>query len=150
MNKIFILILIMLLLPNLLFAHGESPHLGNIDFPSTGKPEAKPYFEKGVMLLHSFQYGEALSYFQKAQTLDPRFALAYWGEAMTYNHPLWGEQECDLAVKTLARFASTAEGRVAKAKSGKEKGLINAINHLYGEGDKVTRDKNYMNAMRQL
>ncbi len=149
MNKIFIGILTMLLLPSLIFAHSEA-HLGDIQFPSTGKREAQPYFEKGVMLLHSFQYDEARSLFQKAQKLDPDFALAYWGEAMTYNHPLWHEQECDKAVKALARFASTAEERVSKAKSGKEKGFMNAINHLYGKGDKITRDKNYMNAMRQL
>lgn len=142
-------ILFLLFFPLLSFAHG-STHLGKIDFPATGKQIAQPYFAKGVMLLHSFQYDEARANFQTAQKLDPNFALAFWGEAMTYNHPLWGEQERDKALTTLSHFDASAEGRVRKAKSGKEKGFMNAINMLYGNGDKISRDNNYMNAMRQL
>lgn len=125
-------------------------HLGQIQFTTTGKPAAQPYFEQGIMYLHSFQYDEARANFQKAEKIDPDFALAFWGDAMTYNHPLWGEQDYDGAVKTLERFAKTAEERVEKAKTAKEKGFMNAVNILYGKGDKATRDNHYVDAMREL
>ena len=59
------------------------PHLGAIDFPTSGAPAAQPSFIRGVLLLHSFEYRDAAQAFREAQRIDPRFALAYWGEALT-------------------------------------------------------------------
>jgi hypothetical protein len=41
--------------------------------------------------LHRFEFDGAAEAFQKAQTAGPTFALAYWGEAMSFNYPLWAE-----------------------------------------------------------
>lgn len=147
--NIIVCVICLLLIANRVSAHNTS-HLGQIYFPTTGKPAAQPSFEKGVMYLHSFQYDEARVCFRQAEKIDPEFALAYWGEALTYNHPLWGEQQYDQAVKVLKRFAPTADTRVNKTKSAKEKGLMNAVNQLYGAGNKVTRDRHYMDALREL
>src|SRR2546427_5871161 len=70
----------------------QTPHLGAIDFPTSGAPAAQPSFIRGVLLLHSFEYRDAAQAFREAQRIDPRFALAYWGEALTYTHPVWDEQ----------------------------------------------------------
>ena len=35
------------------------------------------------------------SSFQAAQNIDPDFALAYWGETLCYNHPLFGAPDED-------------------------------------------------------
>ena len=51
-------------------------------------PSAQPAFIKGVLLLHSFEYEDAAAAFRQAQRVDPSFALAYWGEAMTHFHQL--------------------------------------------------------------
>ncbi|HET9370585.1 MAG TPA: tetratricopeptide repeat protein, partial [Vicinamibacterales bacterium] len=63
--------------------------LGTLAFPNSGNAAAQEPFLRGVLLLHSFEYDAAAEAFREAQQADPNFALAYWGEAMTYNHPLW-------------------------------------------------------------
>ena len=63
--------------------------LGIVEFDVTGKSEAQPFFKKGLLLLHSFEYTDAAEAFRKAKELDPGFVMAYWGEALTHNHSLW-------------------------------------------------------------
>lgn len=145
----FILMQLLLAYFNLLHAH-DNLKIGKIHFLTSANQAAQPYFEKGVMLLHSFEYEMARLAFQQAQNLDPEFALAYWGEAMTYNHTLWGEQDMKAALQVLNKLASTAELRIQKAKTLKEKGLMNAINSLYGKGDRQYRDNEYAKHMREL
>ena len=49
--------------------------------------------------------------FRAAQKAEPGFALAYWGEAMSFNHPLWAQQDIAAARKVLERLAPTASAR---------------------------------------
>ncbi len=121
-----------------------------INFPTTGSPPAQEKFLRGVFLLHSFEYDDAQEAFREAQKLDPDFAMAYWGEAMTETHPLWEEQDREQARAVLKRLAPTREGRVAKARSDREKGYLAAVEALYGQGDKISRDHAYADAMRHL
>jgi hypothetical protein len=51
----------------------------------------QPPFDRALALLHNFWYSRALTAFQEIQRADPECAMAYWGAAMTYNHPLWDE-----------------------------------------------------------
>ncbi len=95
--------------------------LGTIDFPTSGSPAAQPLFIKGVLLMHSFEYDDAREAFVEAQKADPAFAMAYWGEAMTFNHPVWQRTSPDLAKAALAKLAATADARRAKAPTEKEK-----------------------------
>src|SRR6185436_7359557 len=81
--------------------------LGRILFPTSGSPSAQPAFVRGVLLLHSFEYDDAIAAFREAERLDPAFALAYWGEAMCYNQPLWGNENLDKARGALRRLAPT-------------------------------------------
>ena len=57
--------------------------LGDIAFDVSGNSVAEPAFEKGLLLLHSFEYEDARAAFLEAQALDSTFAMAYWGEAMS-------------------------------------------------------------------
>ncbi len=125
-------------------------HLGEIKFEATGKAEAQPLFTKGMLLLHSFEYTDAAEAFVEAKTMDPDFVMAYWGEAMTYNHPLWQEQNYDKGNEILNALAPTPEGRIEKAKTDIEKDFIGGINILYGPGDKATRDSSYAEYMETL
>src|ERR1700686_1346205 len=83
--------------------------LGATHFPNSGAPSAQRNFLRGLLLLHSFEYAAARKSFQAAEGTDPGFAMAYWGEALTYNHPLWGEQDLAAARSALARLAATPE-----------------------------------------
>lgn len=41
--------------------------LGSLTFPTSGAPEARTDFERGVLLLHSFEYAAAAAAFRAAQ-----------------------------------------------------------------------------------
>lgn len=129
----------------------QTAQLGTIDFPTSGAPAAQQDFVRGVLLLHSFEFEPAAEAFRAAQEADPDFAMAYWGEAMTYNHPLWAEQDRDAAVAALERLAPTPEARAEKAPTAREKQWLGAIEALYtGDGGKYARDFAYRDAMRRM
>src|SRR5262245_44587845 len=103
------------------FSRTTAQELGSIDFPTSGSPAAQPLFIKGVLLMHSFEYDDAREAFVEAQKADPTFAMAYWGEAMTFNHAVWQQTSPDLAKIALAKLAPTPDARRAKAPTEKEK-----------------------------
>ena len=125
-------------------AHAQQ-QLGTIVFPNSGKPEAQAAFLHGVLLLHNFAYPQAAEAFREAQKIDPKFAMAYWGEAMTYNHPLWNQYDGESGRRVLQEL----EGLKASA-TPREQGYIAAIEALYGAGDKTARDDAYEAAMERL
>jgi hypothetical protein len=125
--------------------------LGTITFETSGAPAAQPKFLEGVKALHSFQFDEAAVAFREAKALDPDFALAYWGESMSYNHPLWAQQDRDAGRKALESLAPTLAGRLAKAELPKERALLEAIDKLYyGPDDKLARDRAYSDYLAEL
>jgi tetratricopeptide (TPR) repeat protein len=121
--------------------------LGELTFDVTGSEEAKAIFKKGHLLLHSFEYQDACEVFLEAQKADPDFAMAYWGEAMTYNHSIWQEQDLEKGREALRKLGETAEDRIGKAKTELEKKFIQSLNILYGEGSKTDRDQAYARFM---
>ena len=124
--------------------------LGSLSFPNSGAEDAQEAFHRGVLLLHSFEYEPSAEAFRRAQELDPEFALAYWGEAMTYNHPFWRQKDVAAAHEALGRYAATAQERLAKAPSERERMYFEAIEMLYGDGDKAAQDHAYMKGMQRL
>jgi len=120
--------------------------LGVLDFPNSGAEAAQEPFERGVMLLHSFEFEDSRVAFLEAQEIDPGFAMAIWGEAMTLNHPLWKQQDRDTALEILTRLPPRDERNTTE----REERFISAIEVLYGEGAKNARDVAYRDAMRQM
>jgi hypothetical protein len=133
-------------------AGGQTPatELGTIHFPTSAKPAAQAPFLTGVKGLFNFEFDIAAEAFQQAQKADPDFALAYWGEAMSFNHPLWAEQDLAAARRAMEKLAATAAARSAKAPAGKERMLVEALEPLFGAGDKLTRDLAYADAMKRI
>ncbi len=139
------------LLLSLGMAQADEPELGNISFPNSGTEEAQSAFLTGVKALHSFQFDEARFAFEEAQRIDPAFALAYWGQAMSDNHPLWAQQDVEAATNALNRLAPDHAARLAKAPTEKEKAYLTAIDILYySAGDKLTRDQAYSSYMQGM
>ncbi len=128
----------------------QTPRLGTIAFPTSGPPAAHAQFVRGVLYLHSFEYPQAAAAFRRAQEIAPDFAMAYWGEAMTYTHPLWNEQNLDAARAALARLAPTRDARLARAPTPRERAWLDAVEILYGDGPKPRRDTLYAQAMERL
>ncbi len=132
-------------------ARPATQQFGSITFPTSGAPAAQAAFLTGVKALHNFQFDEAAVAFKQAQAADAQFAMAYWGEAMSHNHPLWAQQDLAKAKEALDRLAPTHEARLAKAKLPKEKAFLEAQQVLYfGPGDKLARDLAYSNVMAKL
>lgn len=124
--------------------------LGTIEFPTSGSPQVRELFLRGALLLHSFEYDDAREAFQQAQKMDPDFGMAYWGEAMTHNRGLWVQLDLDEARAVLDRLGPTSEARRAKFPTPREQGYLRAIEVLYGQGEKVSRDLAYAESMSQL
>jgi tetratricopeptide (TPR) repeat protein len=131
-------------------ANESAPRLGTVDFPTSGSPEAQQHFLIGLLYLHSFEYGPAAAEFRKAQELDPDFAMAYWGEAMTHNHPLWKQRDREAAIAALEQLGPTREARLALAPTERERFYLEAAETLWAEGPKAERDTAYMRAMRRV
>ena len=68
---------------------GDLRSVGAVNFPIRGSPEAQAQFARGVALLHSFFYEEARRIFTAVADRDPECAMAQWGIAMTWWHPIW-------------------------------------------------------------
>jgi hypothetical protein len=76
--------------------------------------------------------------------------MAYWGEAMTFNHPIWNQQDRNAALAALRKLAPTAGQRVAAARTATEKAFVAAIDVLYGDGTKQQRDRAYARALEHM
>ena len=125
-------------------------NVGTINFPTSATGEAQQHFLRGVAILHSFGWKQAIAQFQAAQEIDPDFALAYWGETLSYNHPLQPEADAQSPREALQRLGATPEERLAKAPTAREKGLLDAVERLWGEGTWRERRVAYMEAMARL
>ena len=104
-------------------------------------------FDRALALLHNFWYVRALERFEEVSKKDPGCAMAYWGAAMTYNHPFWDppSQTDETAAWTLVQ-----KGLSAPESSAREKLYMAAVTALYknaGGGSKSIRDQNYRDAM---
>lgn len=124
--------------------------VGEVAFANSGAPAAQGDFLRALAQLHNFEYDDAAEHFRKAEQLDPNFAMAFWGEAMTENHAVWHEQDLAAARQVLARLGATPEARLAKAPTEREKFYLRSVEILYGDGTKNERDKNYELAMADL
>jgi hypothetical protein len=128
----------------------QPQRVGDIRFANSGNANAQEPFLYGLAQLHNFEYQDAARAFREAQRLDPSFAMAYWGEAMTRNHPIWMEQDLAGARRILERLATTAAARQEKAVTARERAYLHAVEILYGSGDKYERDRLYLREMRQV
>lgn len=131
---------------------GQQTPRGTISFPNSGSPAAQGDFVDGVKLLHSFEWEDAADAFRKAQAADPGFALAYWGEALSYTggHHYPPDQDSAAGQKALATLAATPAARLAKAPTERERGFLAAVEALYGDGDTLGRAQKYAEAMGAL
>jgi len=58
--------------------HDVDEKLGTVSFATSCAPAVQSQFERGVALLHSFEYEVADAQFEEVAKKDPRCAMAYW------------------------------------------------------------------------
>ena len=132
---------------------GETiPGLGTATFStSTHSAAAQREFIRGLLLLHLFEYQDAAKAFVAAEKIDPDFAMAYWGEAMTFNHAVWNKVDVSAGQAALAKFGATPEARARRIADPRERAYMQAVEILYsGKGSKRERDAQYATEMQQL
>ena len=128
----------------------QAEQLGELHFPTSGSAEAQEHFLRGVKYLHNFGFEDAAAAFQAAAKAEPDFALAYWGEALSHNHPLQPARDLETPRNVLARLGSSSAERAAKAPTPREAGLLAAVELLYAEGEDAERASAYAEAMGRL
>ncbi len=130
--------------------HTETTTLGELQHQFSISKEAQPGFEKGLLLLHSFEYDDAREAFKEAVAADDQEVMAYWGEAMTHYKALWRLQDVDAGREVMNRLGSTRNQRLEKADSDLEKDFWQGIELLYGEGELNERNQAYAEHMGKL
>lgn len=123
---------------------------GYTEFEATGSPEAHAMFLTGLLQLHNFEYEDARISFQEALAIDPDFTMAYWGEALSYEHSFWRRYNLEASRAVLARLGATPEERASKAQTQREKDYLHTIEELFSEGTQEERDMRYSAALREL
>src|ERR1043166_2700700 len=89
-------------------------------------------FARGVALLHSFFYEEARRVFTSVAERDPKCAMAQWGIAMTWWHPIWTPPTPD---EMSAGKAAIEKAMAMDAGTDRERGFITALNVYYNTPD---------------
>ncbi len=94
--------------------------------------------------------------------------MSYWGEALSYDQPLWLNENLAKARATLDRLRAVQRvGRTQPltrgqsqppplgqtpitAPTAREQGYLDAVERLFGNGDKASRERAYADRMAQL
>jgi tetratricopeptide (TPR) repeat protein len=123
--------------------------LGKVHFPTSCAAGVQGTIEKGVALLHSFQYQESEQTFTDAASRDSKCAMAHWGIAMAHFEQLWDFP----SDKTLKQGRSEIEkARKMNPSTNFEKGFLDAAAAFY-QKKKMThaeRGQAYSSALERL
>src|SRR5213080_2465504 len=111
---------------------GDLRGVGKVTFPITCAPDVQSDFARGVALLHSFFYEEARRVFASVAEQDPKCAMAQWGIAMTWWHPIWTPPRPD---EMSAGKAAIEKAMALNAGTDRERGFITALNVYYNTPD---------------
>jgi tetratricopeptide (TPR) repeat protein len=121
-------------------AAGDLRKSGTVHLDITCKPEVRADFQTSLALLHSFFYEEARRRFTDLAARDRDCAMAHWGLAMTWYHPLWAPP----TARELAEGKSAvreAKARLANA-SDLERGFVDAIDAFFRTDDEEPASTN--------
>ena len=153
MKRILSLSFLFLLLTPVLAQQKQSPmeHIhgvGHVHMDVSCSPSAD--FDFALALLHNFWYARALEAFNKVIQADPQCTMAYWGAAMTYNHPFW---DAPTREDESAAWALVRKGMQASKKTPREQMYLDALAALYknaGAGSRSERDEAYRDEMKAV
>src|SRR6267154_4349057 len=104
---------------------GDLRGVGKVTFPITCTPDVQSDFARGVALLHSFFYEEARRVCTSVTDRDPKCAMAQWGVAMTWWHPIWTPPNPD---EMRAGKAAIQKATAISAGTDREREFITALN----------------------
>lgn len=133
-------------------ASAAGEHLGTVNFLTSCSQAARPQFNRGMALLHSFEFAEAISAFNATLKTDPSCAIAYWGIALSRWGNPFAAGNRPAAQLEQGRDAADRAHSVG-AMTQRERGYIDAASRLYEkfeQTDQRTRVLAYRDAMADL
>ncbi|MGA8153966.1 MAG: tetratricopeptide repeat protein [Terriglobales bacterium] len=105
--------------------------IGSVHFSTSCADAAE--FNRGVALLHSFQYEQAQQAFRQILDKDPQCAMALWGIAMSHYHGLWDNGDIDAGREAIRKAQAAA---AANPKTTlRERSYIEALFEIYRQDD---------------
>ena len=110
--------------------YGEQ--LGSVSFPVSCNELARQHTERGLALLHHMTYEGARAEFALATEVDPECAMGYWGQAMSYIHPLWSDPPSRENFVKGQELVNEAQTRGQKTEW--EEAYIDAVAAYYSPG----------------
>ncbi len=127
--------------------------LGPVHHPvSTANSLAQKYFDQGLAYVYAFNHDEAVRSFKYAAELDPKLAMAYWGQALALGLNINAPEIDAEAAKAAYEAVQKAVGLSANA-SPVERGYIEALVKRYAANPKADWRKmafDYKTAMGEL
>ena len=132
--------------------HPAGERLGTVDFETSCSAAAKAPFNHAMALLHSFEFGSAITGFGETLKADPACAMAHWGIAIArWTNPF------SLSIRSPTQlqqgFEAIKAARQAGAKTERERAYIEAAAKLYADAetlDQRARVLAYEKAMAAL
>jgi hypothetical protein len=132
---------------------GAADQLGSVHFPTSCRPQVAVQFDRGVALLHSFEFGGSIRTFNDVLAVDSTCAMAYWGIALSkWINPMAPGRRTPTQL-LQGRQAADAATRLGASASQRERGYIHAVSRLYDDyehKDQPTRVAEYERAMNDL
>jgi tetratricopeptide (TPR) repeat protein len=125
--------------------------LGTHQFPvSTKNRQAQLFMNQGLNLSYAFNHAEAGRAYRESARLDPKLAMAYWGEALALGPNINAPMDPANEPKAL-EVIQKAVALKQKA-SPREQALIDALTQRYSgrAEDRRARDVAYADAMRKV
>ncbi len=112
--------------------HGASTaeKLGTVAFATSCNAASQPQFNRGVALLHSFEFGRAIEAFTTTLASDPSCAMAAWGIALSRWSNPFGPGIRPPAALQPGRDA-VERARTIGPKTDRERAYVEAVAQLY-------------------
>jgi tetratricopeptide (TPR) repeat protein len=112
--------------------HGNGEKLGTVHFATSCNEAAQKEFNRGVALLHSFQFNRAIEGFNAVLGEDATCGIAYWGIALSdWSNPFAAGMQ-DKGQLQAGRD-NAERGKTMGAKTERERTYIAAVGKLYAD-----------------
>ncbi len=124
--------------------------LGELQHGFTLNANTQAKFDEGLLLLHNFEYDDALKAFEEATAQDSTEILTHWGEAMCHYKALWRLQNTEKGSAIVSRLGKSKEERMTAISDPIEKEMWELIEIMYGEGEFEDRNKKIKTHLEKL
>jgi len=116
-------------------AMGSAELVGSeyVDFPVSCRAEVQDEFNRGVALMHSFWFAEAINSFYRVLAMDSQCAMAHWGIALSHwGNPFAGQRNA----QQLARGQAAIQmGLHTASPTPRERAYLEAVAELFADND---------------